>query len=825
MNQDNENMPDDDLSDEQYAAKREEKKARRLLLEPKIIALVNAPDYRPCKPRQIAERLNLGKDENSDARRTIKKLVKEGRLRFGPKHRVLPLAEPPQPGPLESEIAKSEPARKLKTNEIIGVYRKTSRDFGFVTPVDYRGGDRAQDIFIPPRKELDAADGDTVRVRVSCERGGDRSHGRVLEVLERDTHTFVGTYFERGTLGVVVVDNDQFDAPVWVGDAKAKNCRPGDKVVIEMVRFPTPHQSGEAVIVNVLGPRGRPGVDTQMIIAEFGLPGDFPRAVLQEAHRQAELFDDQDFTGRTDFTHKTIVTIDPKTARDFDDAISLERLDNGHWELGVHIADVAHFVRPGTRLDDEAFQRGNSVYLPDKVIPMLPEVISNNLASLQPKRNRYTMSILMEVTPAGEVLHAEWHRGVIRSQYRFTYEEIDDYLADDRPWRERLTTNVFQLVRDMHTLAMPMRRRRMKRGAIDLILPEVAIDLDEDGRVAGAHVELNTESHQVIEEFMLAANEAVAQKLNDLELFYLRRIHEPPSEKKLRDLTEFVRHLGIPCDSLQSRFEIKRIIELSADMPERAAIHFAVLRSMQKAVYSPKETGHYALASKNYCHFTSPIRRYPDLIIHRMVADLIAGKKPKSDFALLEHWGQHFIAMEQRAEQAERELIKLKLLNFLADQVGTVLLGVITGVESYGVFVQGTELPAEGLLPLELLPPDNYLFDQATRSLVGRRAHNEFRLGDRIDVVVHHVDPDRRQLNFALATKSSTVKRRPRTDEPDGDRPKRSKASQRNSQQPAATTKRRRGRSQSAENESEPRKAKSRHQTGKRNSKKRPRRR
>jgi ribonuclease R len=751
---------DDDLSDEQYAKIREEKKARRQLLEPKIIALVNDPSYKPCKPRQIAERLGLGDDQNSDVRRTVKKLIKEGRLKFGPKHRVHPVKT-------QSEVANSSTPSsnfddkpiakvKLKPNEVIGVYRKTSRAFGFVTPSDYFGGDRAQDIFIPPRKELDASDGDTVRVRVNRERRTDRSNGRVLEVLKRSTHTFVGTYSERGVQGIVTVDGEQFDSPIWVGDAKAKNCRPGDKVIIDMVHFPTPHQAGEAVIVEVLGPRGTPGVDTQTIIAEFGLPGEFPRAAMQEAHRQAELFDDEDFSGRTDFTKKTIVTIDPKTARDFDDAISLERLDNGNWELGVHIADVAHFVQPGTALDDEAYQRGNSIYLPDKVIPMLPEIISNNLASLQPRRNRYTMSVLMEVTPEGEVRHTEWHRGVIKSQYRFTYEEIDDYLADDQSWRERLTTGVFELVRNMHSLAMPMRKRRMRRGSIDLILPEVSIDLDDDGRVAGAHVEEYTESHQVIEEFMLAANEAVAQKLNDLELFYMRRIHESPSEKKLRDLTEFVRHLGISCDSLESRFEIKRIVALSADMPERAAIHFAVLRSMQKAIYSPKEVGHYALASKNYCHFTSPIRRYPDLIIHRMVADLINGKKPKSNFEQLEKWGQHCSATEQRAEQAERELIKLKLLNFLADRIGSKLPGVITGVEAFGVFVQGTELPAEGLLPLELLPPDNYWFDQASRTLSGRRAGNEFRLGDRVTVVVHRVDPDRRQLNFALATDSRT---------------------------------------------------------------------
>ncbi len=762
------NEPLDESDDQLDDAAREEKKARRLKLEPKILQLVNDAKYKPAKPRMITSRLGLEQSDLVDVRRAIKQLIRQGRLKFGAKHLVLPAGNPKPAESAKTEIVPV--AKREKSNEVIGVFRKTSQAFGFVTPSDYFGRDRAQDIFIPPRQELDASDGDTVRVRVVRERGSNRTSGRIIDVIERSTHTFVGTYRERGTQGIVTIDGDHFPAPVLVGDAKAKNCRVGDKVVIEMVHFPTSEGAGEAVIVKVLGPRGQAGVDTQTIVVEFGLPGEFPKAALDEAHRQATLFNEAELSGRTDFTKKTIVTIDPKTARDFDDAISLEKLDNGNWELGVHIADVAHFVQRGTALDDEAYIRGNSVYLPDMVIPMLPEVISNNLASLQPHRVRYTMSVIMEVTPDGETMHAEWHRGAINSAHRFNYEEIDEYLLDDQPWRDRLSTAVFQLVRDMHELAMPMRRRRMRRGSIDLVLPEVSIDLDENGKVAGAHVEPYTESHQMIEEFMLAANEAVAQKLDDLDLYYIRRIHEPPSEKKLRDLTEFVKHLGISCESLESRFEIKRVVELSNNMPERQAIHFAVLRSMQKAVYSPKEVGHYALASKNYCHFTSPIRRYPDLIVHRMVADLINGNKPIADFDLLQKWGQHCSETEQRAEQAERELIKLKLLNFLSDRIGMELVAFITGVEAFGVFVQGLELPAEGLLPLENLPTDHYDFDGVTRTLQGRRAGNEFRLGDRLTVVVHKVDPDRRQLQFALKGQIPTPRGDKKQQSPDGSR-------------------------------------------------------
>ena len=446
----------------------------------------------------------------------------------------------------------------------------------------------------------------------------------------------------------------------------------------------------------------------------------------------------------------TVVTIDPKTARDFDDAISLKRLENGHWELGVHIADVSHFVPYRSELDNEAFQRGTSVYLPDRVIPMLPEIISNNLASLQPDRVRFCLTAMIEFTAEGIPMATELFRGAIKSVHRFNYEEIDDYLANDKPWKKKLAPEVFQLVRDMHTLAMTLRKRRMNGGAINLVLPEIKIDLDDDGKVCGAHTVENTESHQVIEEFMLAANEAVAQRMVDEKLFLMRRIHPQPTEAKLADLTSFVRGLGIECDSLQDRFEMKRIIEASEKMPEQHAIHYAVLRSMQKAIYSPEEIGHYALNSEAYCHFTSPIRRYPDLIIHRMVGDLIDGKRPESNYDRLSMLGKHCSDLEKRATDAECELTKLKLLNFMVDKVGQSLHAIITGVEAFGVFAQGIEIPCEGMIPVANLPDDAYQYDRASRTLQGFKKGNQFRLGDQIEVRVAVVDPDQRMMEFGL---------------------------------------------------------------------------
>lgn len=767
-----------------------------------IVDLVLADNYQPLKPRAIAKKLKL-QEEERQVRRSIKQLVRDKKIAFASNHLVVqpPTKKPkklglaevqhadgqhvdgqpkPKPKPKQkstskrksetkpkpkksdpSESSKTPKPKKQKTNEVIGTFRKASGGFGFVTPEDSTATDRSEDIFIPKTKTLDAAHLDTVLVRVSRGRGDSQRRrgkkaqhnsisGRIIKVVQRKTHRFVGSYHVSGDDGFVIVDGGTFESSIMVGDASAKNCKVGDKVVVEMVHFPTSNSVGEGVIVEVLGDRGTPGVDTLMIIREFGLPEDFPEAVLNDARKQADLFDEAIKNGRTDFTNTTVATIDPKTARDFDDAISLEKIENGHWKLGVHIADVSHFVPYRSDLDNEAFARGTSVYLPDRVIPMLPEIISNNLASLQPDRVRYTMTAIIEFNKAGVPIATDLHRGAIKSAHRFNYEEIDDYLANDKPWKKKLTPEVFTLVRNMHTLAMKLRKRRMENGAINLVLPEVVIDLDDDGRVDGAHTTENTESHQVIEEFMLAANEAVARHLVDEKLYLLRRIHEAPSEAKLTELTQFVQQLGIDCGSLQDRFELKRVVEQSEHMPQSYAIHFAILRSMQKAIYSPKEAGHFALASEAYCHFTSPIRRYPDLVIHRMVGDLIDGKRPPADFDRLTATGKHCSDLEKRAADAERELKKLKLLSFMEKRIGEKLTAIVTGVEAFGIFAQGVEIPAEGLVPVSKLPPDKYQFDRPSKTLNGFRARNQFRLGDRVEVEVDLVDLDKRIMEFKL---------------------------------------------------------------------------
>lgn len=666
---------------------------------------------------------------------------------------------------------KGDKASGLK--QMVGRFRRSPSGHGSVTAtvLEATTGESASQafqsapderVFIRAPQSMDAATGDIVLVEYSRKRRGPTTElsGRVVEILRRRTNRFVGTYWVQQGAGCVTVDGGQFPQSVLVGDATAKGVQPQDKVVIEMVRFPSQHDYGQAVIVEVLGQFGQPQMDTLMIMRQFDLPEAFPENVVEESRGQASEFTANITDGRRDLTQETIITIDPIDARDFDDAISLRRIENGHWLLGVHIADVSHFVQPGTRLDEEAYRRGTSVYLPDKVVPMLPEIISNHLASLQPDQVRFAMTAEIEFTAEGQLVQTEFYRSAIKSCRRFSYEEVDEYLADTEAWRSKLTPAVHQLLAQMHELAMLLRRRRFDNGSLEMMLPEVKLDLDRSGQVQGARVLANTESHQIIEEFMLIANVAVATQLSDLGYHLLRRIHAPPHERRLSELTQFVQALGIEVENLQNRFEIKRVLEATADSPLRHAVHYAVLRAMQKAVYGPKEVGHFALNFDHYCHFTSPIRRYPDLVIHRMLGDLIDGRRPNDQLRWLTMVGEHCSDREQNAEQAERELTKLKLLAYFQDKVGQEIAGVITGVESFGLFVQGTDIPAEGLVSIANLPDDQYYYDDRGRLLMGRSSRHQYRLGDQVRVQIQRVDLVRRQLDMLMLGPATNPQRR-----------------------------------------------------------------
>jgi ribonuclease R len=755
-------------------------------LEDAILNHVHDAAYRPAKPSVIAKKLGLSGEDVARVNRSLKSLVKAGKLAYGPSHLVFPVAG-------VQHAAKSGHSSG-QDKHLIGTFRRAEGGYGFVRPEGTAAGaGRDADIYVPANAAGDAANGDTVRLRLSGKKGRlGKPEGRIIDIVQRATNRFVGTYFVQSGMGLVQIDGKVFTNPIYVGDPGAKGAQPDDKVVIEMVRFPSQVRDGEGVIVEILGQRGQPGVDTLSIIHEFNLPGEFPKDVLENSRKQAESFDESISRTRRDLTDEMVITIDPVTARDFDDAISLERQENGHWLLGVHIADVSHFVRLKSALDREAKNRATSVYLPDRVIPMLPEIISNNLASLQPKKVRYSMTAQIEFSPEGQRIAADVFKSAIKSSRRFTYEEVDQFLAElsnpphrsaeegpgegqrrmskrnpspnpslqGRGIRSTLKPQVDQLLCRMHELAMMLRQRRMRRGSLELAMPELEIELNADGQVTGAHLAENTESHQIIEEFMLAANEAVAERLADAGMLFLRRVHGSPDPRKLIALNDFVRELGFKTESLESRFALQALLESVKGDPREHAVNYAVLRSMQRAVYSPEEQGHYALASDCYCHFTSPIRRYPDLTVHRLLEALNRRKPPEQHLDNLLALGDHCSEREQRAAEAERELKKVKLLLYLKDKVGMKLDGIVTGVENFGLFITGTALPAEGFVHISALTDDYYKYDRAGHVIKGFRSGSTYRLGDPVQVAVAAVDVERRELDFRLLGKSGAVPRK-----------------------------------------------------------------
>ncbi|HEV3122151.1 MAG TPA: VacB/RNase II family 3'-5' exoribonuclease, partial [Isosphaeraceae bacterium] len=525
-----------------------------------------------------------------------------------------------------------------------------------------------------------------------------------------------------------------------------------------------------------------PGVDTLSIIRAYNIPDTFDDETLDEARREARRFSDTEIAERLDLRNTLTITIDPATARDFDDAISLSRDERGNWSLGVHIADVSHFVRPGTALDAAARKRGTSVYLPDLVVPMLPEVISNSLASLQEGHLRYTMSVLLELSPEGIVTARRFARSAICVAKRFSYEDAHVAMMNPQLEVEGLTPEVRKMLALMLELAMVLRKRRFQRGALELQMPEVEIELGDEGQVTGAHLASHDESHQVIEEFMLAANEAVAEYLTEKKIGFLRRVHANPEPTKLLHFAEFARSLGLKLTQPQSRFELQRVLVETAGMPEAHAVHYGLLRSLKQATYSSEPGGHYALASENYCHFTSPIRRYPDLQVHRQLAALVEGRSPKSNFDELGALAEHCTRTERRAEAAERELTRVKLLTHLENRIGEAFHAVIIGVEDFGFFCQLVELPVEGLVHVTSLSDDFYYREPETHTLLGRRGGQRYRLGDRLQVIVAHVDVDRRELDLMLASAAHSdgaalLPRRGRPQKPSDSHPKRAPGS------------------------------------------------
>jgi len=641
-----------------------------------------------------------------------------------------------------------------KMDLVAGRLECKSGGFGFVRP-DRKG---EPDIYIAGGALGEALHGDHVLVHIDSKNRHGKPEGHIVEVLERASTRVVGR-FEKDAGGARVVPFDpNFLYEVFVSHGEEGGAQPGQMVVAELTRYPGPFRAPLGRVIEILGRLDEPGVDVRVIIAKYALPDPFPEEVLREAERIPTEVSQETLAGRTDFRDEDIVTIDGETAKDFDDAVQVELEPNGNYVLGVHIADVAHYVGEGSALDQEAFTRGTSVYFPERAVPMLPERLSNGICSLNPGVDRLVQSVRVEVSPTGHIVKYDLYDGVIRSAARMTYTEVRQILVDQDPTVCERHQELVPLFERMLGLYRILRARREKRGSIDFDLPEPLILLDVEGLVTGVVAAERNVAHQIIEEFMLLANEVVAGHLYELDVPSLYRVHEKPDEEKVEEFEDFIAGFGYRLRSSSESLKPKnfqRLLEKIDGRPEERLISFLMLRTMKQAKYAMENEGHYALAAPIYTHFTSPIRRYPDLVVHRFLREartegVPSVKTQQEREARLPEVADHASVTERRAEAAERELVEWKKVRFMADKLGDVFVGFVTGVMNFGLFVELEEYFVEGLVHISTLVDDYYRFNEKAHTLRGESTGKLYRLGDRLEVQVVRVDQEKRQIDLAI---------------------------------------------------------------------------
>ncbi|GJQ60468.1 MAG: ribonuclease R [Candidatus Scalindua sp.] len=707
-------------------------------VEKKIRNLLNSRKYKPMNASELAEQCNIEDSEYQHFCTQLQDLELKG---------------------VVVKVKNRQYANPKRVNLMVGKLECNRKGFGFVVPVQEG---TSSDIYINEADMSNAMHGDVVVVRLpspakSGRKKRNRDSGKIVNILYRANETVVGTFKRGKHLSYVAPDNQSICRDVYVPHEDSKEIEHDDKVVVKINQWPNRHLNAEGSIIEVLGKSDDPAIDTHSIIHQFQIPFTFSKEVLAEIEFLPLLIEQDKDDNRLDLRSEFIITIDPDDAKDFDDAISLKRDNNENWLLGVHITDVSYYIQYNSALDREARKRGTSVYLPGTVIPMLPETLSNGICSLKEGEDRLTKSVLFTYSPNGLLLGFKIMHSIINVKKRLTYDNATKIILENNGGNpdQVESDSLAHTLSIMCMFAKVLYKKRLMNGALELNLPEISIKIGTSGTIDSIEKVTRDISHIIIEEFMIAANQIVAKFMHTKNLPSLYRIHPEPDEDRMDDFAEFIFLSMGKRINPYNNFELQTFLKEIENHPESYVINMMMLKSLQKAIYSAARAPHYALAVEDYTHFTSPIRRYPDLVVHRLLDLFLSGQlksnKVKAQWReIISGWADHCSFTEKRAEDAEREIIKLKLLRYLEDQMDRVMQGVITGIQEYGLFVQLDEFLLDGLIHIRTLTDDFYQLDKKRVSLIGTRSGRTFRFGDTVTVKITKIDLLKREVDFVL---------------------------------------------------------------------------
>lgn len=721
------------------------KKRKKIIYE-----IMCCKEYQPMRAKELAVLLQIPAGKREELHKILDMLLEEGKISINKRGRYEAVRN--STVKKEKETGKKQVKTERKKGQYYtGTFISHPRGFGFLEIPE-----EEEDIFIPEESVGTALHGDTVQIIVKKDgKDGKRCEGEVVKVLERGTREVVGTYQQCDGFGFVVTDNQRFLKDVFIPAGKSLTAEDGDKVLAEIKDHGNKRRSPEGKIIEILGKPGECGVDVLCVAKSYELPMEFPEKVAKQAERIKETLNEGDFYGREDLRDVVMVTIDGEDAKDLDDAVSLTK-DEEFYHLGVHIADVSNYVQYNSALDKEALKRGTSVYLADRVIPMLPKKLSNGICSLNAGEDRLALSCLMDIDKKGRVVSHRIVESVIHVKERMSYTNVKKILLQEDEELEKRYEELLPMFFQMKELSELLRNRRKKRGAIDFDFPESKLVLDEKGKVVDIYPYEQNIATRLIEDFMLAANETVAEEYCMLGLPFVYRTHENPDMEKMETVLEMVHQAGIKVKKGKETIspkEVQKILKELEGMECEPFFARLILRSMKQAKYTVEDTGHFGLAAKYYCHFTSPIRRYPDLQIHRIIKETLRGKMTEAKIqhykGILEEVARQSSAMERRAEEVERETIKMKKAEYMKQHIGEAFEGTVSGVTEWGFYVE-LDNTVEGLVHVNSLTDDYYTFDKDRYCLVGDMTGRAYRMGQRVKVWVENADENTKTVDFKI---------------------------------------------------------------------------